>query len=70
MQYRPPQSRRSLAPPWVWVIVIIVMTVVFAWIAGPRNQSGVILSGVIILVAYLGIVFFLRRRRSDDDVDQ
>ena len=70
MEYRPPQSRSSLVPPWVWVIVIIVATVIFAWIAGPRNQSGVILTGAIILVAYLGIVYFLRRRGRDDDVDQ
>jgi membrane protein YdbS with pleckstrin-like domain len=70
MEYRPPQSRSSLAPPWVWVIVIIVMTLIFAWIAGPQNQSSVILSGAVILIAYLGIVFFLRRRRRDDDVDQ
>jgi hypothetical protein len=70
MQYRPPQSRSSLASPWIWVVVIIAMTVIFAWIAGPTNQSSVILSGAIILVVYLGIVFFLRRRRRDDDVDQ
>ena len=66
MTYRPPQ-RRNLAPPWLWAIVIIVFTLIFAWLAGPRDQAAVIAIGVIFLVAYLGFVFFLRRRRREDD---
>lgn len=66
MTYRPPQ-RQNLAPPWLWAIVIIVFTLIFAWLAGPRDQATVIAIGVIILVAYLGFVFFLRRRRREDD---
>jgi L-asparagine transporter-like permease len=68
MTYRPPQ-RRNPAPPWLWAIVIIVFTLIFAWLAGPRDQATVIAIGVIFLVAYLGLVFFLRWRRRDNDAD-
>jgi uncharacterized membrane protein YqjE len=48
------------------VTAIVVLTLVVAWIAGPRNQAAVIATGAFFLVAYLGVVWYLRRRRSDD----
>jgi uncharacterized membrane protein YqjE len=61
-----PRRRRNPAPPWLMATAIIVLTLVVAWIAGPRNQAAVIATGAFLLVAYLGVVWYLRRRRSDD----
>ena len=61
-----PRPRRNPAPPWLMATAIIVLTLVVAWIVGPRNQAAVIAAGALLLVVYLGIVFFLRRRRRDD----
>jgi hypothetical protein len=69
MQYRPPQRRRGLIPPWLMSAAIILITLVAAWLAGPRNQTGVIVTGAIVLLGYLGFVYWVRRR-SRDDVDQ
>ena len=69
MQYRPPQRRRGLIPPWLMSAAIIVITLVAAWLAGPRNQTAVIVTGAIVLLGYLGFVYWVRRR-SRDDVDQ
>jgi hypothetical protein len=51
-------------------LAIIILTLVAAWLAGPRNQTGVIVTGAIFLVGYLGFVYYIRRRSRDDDVDQ
>jgi hypothetical protein len=65
VQYRP--SRRSgLTSPLVMSAAIIVVTLLAAWVAGPRNQSGVIVTGAIILLGYLAFVFWVRRRSRDD----
>ena len=48
---------------------IIVITLVAAWLAGPRNQAAVIVTGAIVLLGYLGFLYWVRRR-SRDDVDQ
>jgi hypothetical protein len=69
MQYRPPVRRRGLVSPWIMSAAIIVITLVAAWLAGPRNQSGVVVTGVIVLLGYLAFVYWVRRR-SRDDVDQ
>jgi hypothetical protein len=69
MEYRPPQRRRGLIPPWLMSVAIIAITLVAAWIAGPRNQTGVIVTGAIVLLGYLGFVYWVGRR-SRDDVDQ
>ena len=45
---------------------IILVTLFAAWLAGPRNQSGVIVTGVIVLLGYLAFVFWVRRRSRDD----
>ena len=68
MQYQP-QRRGGLTSPLVMSAAIIVVTLFAAWVAGPRNQSGVIVTGAIILLGYLAFVFWVRRR-SRDDVDQ
>ena len=69
MQYRPPIRRRGLTSPWVMSVAIIVVTLFAAWLAGPRNQAGVIVTGAIVLLGYLAFVFWVRRR-SRDDFDQ
>jgi hypothetical protein len=69
MQYRPPQRRRGLIPPGLMSAAIIVVTLVAAWLAGPRNQTAVIATGAIVLLGYLGFVYWVRRR-GGDDVDQ
>ena len=61
-----PRPRRNPAPPWLMATAIIVLTLVIAWIVGPRDQAAVIATGALILVAYLGLVWYLRRRRRDD----
>jgi len=48
---------------------IILVTLFAAWLAGPRNQAGVIATGAIVLLGYLAFVYWVRRR-SRDDVDQ
>ena len=69
MQYRPPQRRSSLISPWLMSAAIIVITLVAAWLAAPRNQTAVIATGAIVLLGYFGFVYWVRRR-SRDDVDQ
>ena len=69
MQYRPPVRRRGLTSPWVMSAGIIVVTLFAAWLAGPRNQTGVIVTGAIILLGYLAFVYWVRRRNRDN-VDQ
>ena len=51
-------------------LAIIFLTLVAAWFAGPRNQTAVIVTGAILLLGYLGFVYYVRRRNRDDDVDQ
>jgi hypothetical protein len=68
MQYPPPMRRRGLTSPWVMSAAIIVVTLFAAWLAGPRNQTGVIVTGAIVLLGYLAFVYWVRRR-SRDDVD-
>ena len=51
MQYRPPQRRRGLISPWIMSAAIVVVTLFAAWLAGPRNQTGVIVTGAIVLWA-------------------
>ena len=67
MSYRPPQSRRGLTSPWILGGAIVLVTLFAAWVAGPRNQTGVIVTGAIILLAYLGFVLYVRRRNHGDD---
>jgi hypothetical protein len=69
VDYRPPQRRRGLTSPIVMSLAIIFLTLIAAWLAGPRNQTGVIVTGAIVLLAYLGFVYYVRRRNRDD-VDQ
>ena len=69
MSYRPPIQRGGLTSPVVMSVAIILVTLFAAWVAGPRNQTGVIVTGAIILLAYLGFVLYVRRR-SRDDADQ
>jgi hypothetical protein len=69
MSYRPPIRRGGLTSPVVMSVAIILVTLFAAWLAGPRNQSGVIVTGAIVLLGYLAFVFWVRRR-SRDDVDQ
>jgi hypothetical protein len=66
MSYRPPLRRGGLASPVVMSVAIIVVTLFAAWLAGPRNQSGVIVTGAIVLLGYLAFVFWVRRRSRDD----
>ena len=66
MQYRPPMRRGGLTSPWVMSAAIIVVTLFAAWLAGPRNQAGVIVTGAIVLLGYLAFVFWVRRRSRDD----
>ena len=67
MMYRPPgRSRRPLIPPWLMSLAVIAITVVAAWLAGPDARTGVVITGVVILVAYLGFVYYVRRRGEDD----
>ena len=69
MSYRPPQSRRGLASPWILGGAIVLVTLFAAWVAGPRNQTGVIVTGAIILLAYVGFVLYVRRRNHDDGAE-
>ena len=66
MSYRPPLRRVGLTSPVVMSVAIIVVTLFAAWLAGPRNQSGVIVTGAIVLLGYLAFVFWVRRRSRDD----
>ena len=69
MSYRPPQSRRGLTSPWILGGAIVLVTLFAAWVAGPRNQTGVIVTGATILLAYLGFVLYVRRRNHDDGAE-
>ena len=69
MQYRPPIRRGGLTSPLVMSAAIIIVTLFAAWLAGPRNQPGVVVTGAIVLLGYLAFVLWVRRR-SRDDVDQ
>jgi hypothetical protein len=68
VHYRPPQSRSGLTSPLLMSGAIIFVTLLAAYVAGPRNQTGVIVTGVLVLLAYLGFVFWVRRRNRDDDL--
>jgi hypothetical protein len=68
MQDRPPTRRGGLTSPWVMSAAIIAVTLFAAWIAGPRNQASVLVTGAIVLLGYLAFVSWVRRR-SRDDVD-
>jgi len=66
MSYRPPIQRGGLTSPVVMSVAIILVTLFAAWLAGPRNQSVVIVTGAIVLLGYLAFVFWVRRRSRDD----
>jgi hypothetical protein len=67
---QPPVIRRQPLPLWLMSLAIIALTAVFTWLAPPDARPGVILSGVLVLAVYLGVMLYVRRRRREDDADQ